>query len=95
MSFGKRVNTGQTFLNRRRAPRKATKTPGEIVVPAQPPFRCVVLEYSSTGARIDVPNISFAIPNKFELKFFGRIHQARIVRRMPRALIVTFPYVEH
>jgi hypothetical protein len=89
VSFGKRTPTGQAFLERRGAPREATESVGEILVPGQPPRRCLIVEFSGTGARLQMQSI-FGVSNAFDLRAFGRIYPARIVRRMPRTLIVEF-----
>ena len=89
MSFGKRVPTGQSFLERRGAPREETRTHGEILIPGKPPLRCLIVEFSGTGARLELRSI-FGISNTFDLRAFGRIYPARVVRRMPRTLFVQF-----
>lgn len=89
MSFGKRIPNGQPFLERRRTPREQTESIGEILVPGQPPRRCLIVEFSGTGARLQMNSI-FGVSNTFDLRAFGRIYPARVVRRMPRTLIVGF-----
>ncbi len=89
MSFGKRLPTGQPHLERRRARREKTDAVGEILVPGKPPQRCLSLDFSETGARLQLSSI-FGVPNTFELRAFGRIYAARIVRRATRTLFVTF-----
>ncbi len=89
MSFGKRTANGQPFLERRGARREQTQSVGEILMPGRPPQRCLIVEFSGTGARLQMQSI-FGISNTFDLRAFGRIYPARIVRRMPRTLIVEF-----
>ncbi len=80
MNFGKRHPTGQSFLERRSARRQQTQSTGEILVPGKPPHRCLVSQFSETGASLQLPSL-FGIANTFELRAFGRIHRARGVRQ--------------
>jgi len=89
MSFGKRIPIGQPYLERRRSGREMTDVAGEILVPGKPPQRCLVLEFSETGARLQFSSI-FGISNTFDLRAFGRMFPARVIRRMPRTLFVDF-----
>jgi len=89
MSFGKRIPTGQSYLERRHARREKTDVAGEILVPGKPPQRCLVTEFSDTGARLQLSSI-FGISNTFELRVFGHIYPARVLRRMPQTLFVGF-----
>ena len=89
MSFGKRIPTGQPFLERRAAPRKAPGAYGEILIPGKPPIRCRIVEFSDTGARLELRSI-FGVSNTFDLRAFGHIHPTRVVRRTLRTLSVEF-----
>lgn len=89
MSFGKRAPTGQRILERRRAPREATYARGEILIPGKPTRPCLIDEFSGAGARIQMQSI-FGISNAFDLRAFGRIYPAVVVRRAPRTLFVEF-----
>jgi hypothetical protein len=92
MSFGKRIPTGQPFLERRGARREQTHAIGEILIPGQPPQRCSILEFSDTGARLQMQSL-FGISDTLDLRAFGRIYSARVVRRLPRTLFVDFRLV--
>jgi hypothetical protein len=89
MGFGKRIPTGQPHLERRRSTREKLDATGEIIVPGQPPRRCLIADFSDTGARLQVPSL-FGTPNSFELRAFGRIYTARVIRKAPRTLVVAF-----
>jgi hypothetical protein len=89
MSFGKRIPSGQPHLERRRSAREKIEAAGEILVPGKPPQRCLVTEYSESGARLQLSSI-FGISNTFELRVFGHIYSARVLRRMPQTLFVSF-----
>ncbi len=89
MSFGKRNPTGQPTPERPGAPREKADAIGHIHERGKAPVRCLVVEYSSTGAELQMPSIS-GIGNTFELSVSGRTHHARVVRRAPRTLFVAF-----
>jgi hypothetical protein len=89
MSFGKRVTTRQPFLERRGAPREETSERGEILIPGKPALDCLVVEYSTIGACLELRSI-FGVSDTFDLRAFGKIHPARVVRRMVRTLSVEF-----
>lgn len=72
MSFGKRIPTGQAFLERRHAPREAAYARGEILIPGKPARPCLIDEFSGTGARLQLQSI-FGVSNAFDLRAFGRI----------------------
>lgn len=89
LSFGKRTYQGQTFLDRRRSPRRKCNVEGEILSPGRPPRSCRVVDISDTGARLELGS-GFGIADVFELSAFGNIYPARIVRRGPRTLFIQF-----
>jgi hypothetical protein len=89
MSFGKRHPTGQRFLERRSARREETQVTGEILVPGKPPQHCLITQLSDSGATLQLSSL-FGTPNSFELRAFGRIYSARVIRKAPRTLFVTF-----
>ena len=89
MVFGKRVPSGQPGLERRRSPRQATDAVGEILTPGKPPQRCHIVNISDKGACLKLSSI-FGIANAFELRAFGRIHRAKVVRKLPGTLYVKF-----
>ena len=80
MSFGKRQPTGFRGVERRREVREKTDISAHIVLPASQLVKCRVTDFSSMGARLSVASV-FGLPNTFELRAGGRIHQVRVVRR--------------
>lgn len=89
MSFGKRIPSGQPFLERRGAAREATSARGEIMIPGKPALDCLIIEFSAVGARLELRSI-FGVSDTFDLRAFGKIHPARVVRRTLRTLSVEF-----
>jgi hypothetical protein len=89
MSFGKRTYQGQPFLNRRRSDRRKCNVEGEILSPGLPHRPCRVVDISDTGARLELGS-GFGIADVFELRAFGNIYSARVVRRGPRTLFIEF-----
>ena len=92
MSFGKRIPTGQPFLERRGASREESGVRGEIMMPGKPALDCLIVEFSATGASLELRSI-FGVSDSFDLRAFGKIHPARVVRRMLRTLSVEFRQV--
>ena len=89
MGFGKRIPSGQPGLERRKAARQSTDVFGEILVPGKPPQRCRVVNFSDSGACLKLPSI-FGIANDFELRVFGHIYRALVVRKQPGTMYVRF-----
>lgn len=89
MSFGKRIPTGQPYLERRGSPREAAHAVGEILIPGRPPRGCLIDEFSGTGARLQMQSI-FGVSNEFDLRAFGRTYPCVVVRRKPRTFFVEF-----
>jgi len=82
MTFGKR-NTKEA------AGRQQRNTRAEIIVPGQAPRRCEIVSISDTAAEL-LLNSVFGIGSTFDLRVGGRTHHARVVRRAPGTLYVTF-----
>lgn len=89
MSFGKRRPTGQRFLERRKARREETHATGEILVPGKPPQDCLIAQFSETGARLQLSSL-FGTPSSFELRAFGSIYKASVIRKGSHTLFVRF-----
>ena len=89
MDFGKRHPAGQVFLERRSARREQTDATGEILVPGRPPQHCRIAQFSDSGATLQLSSL-FGTPNSFELRAFGHIFTARVVRKASKTLYVTF-----
>ena len=89
MAFGKRILSGQPGLDRRGASREAADAIGEILTPGKPPQRCHVVSISGTGACLKFASL-FGIANEFELRAFGGIYTAKVIRKRPGTLFVSF-----
>jgi hypothetical protein len=94
MGFGKRHPTGQSFLERRRARRQQTQSIGPILIPGKPPHPCVIAQFSDSGASLQLSSL-FGVASSFELRAFGRIYTARVVRKASRMIFVTFSSEDH
>ena len=76
-------------MESRGAPPNEPYAYGEILLPGRPLVSCLIAEFSGTGARLEVRS-NVGISNTFDLRAFGRIYPVRVIRRMPRTLLVQF-----
>ena len=89
MTFGKRNPNGGAGRERRKATRVATSERAEILTAGHPPRRCEIVNISATGAQLSLNSV-FGIGSTFELRAGGQTYRARVVRRGPGTLYVTF-----
>jgi hypothetical protein len=89
MSFGKRTPVGHPGPERRSAPRRELKLPGEILLPSGPSRECQLLDVSKTGARLGIDSV-LGVPSSFELRVAGQTLRATVVRKTPGRLYVKF-----
>lgn len=89
MTFGKRNPNGGSGQERRQATRVATSQKAEIIAPDQPPRRCEIVNISTVGAELSLNSV-FGIGSIFNLRTDSRTYRARVVRRAPGTLYVTF-----
>ena len=82
MTFGKRNTKGAAGQGQR-------NTRGEIIASGQAPRRCEIVNLSDAGAELSLNSV-FGIGSTFELRVGGRTYRARVVRRAPGTLYVTF-----